>query len=268
MMRRAPSSQEVVLTQKLNQLHKLVKRLSDESVEGSDLHAVCRPQADRRQRPESAPKPSGPPTRVRNKAPLDTRPGLIKHPRSNYSAAEVRLLYGVFSDYDRSGSGTVDLRELTHALLDQKHELERKGGRHDVSYLDDFADSMFAAADADGDGELSFRELLMVVYPYSSDAELEEMLGFVTPRARPRQITDEEKAESRELFALYDTNHDGYIDFGEFERAMRNLGFEESELRRAFDELDADGDGRIDAGEFEGTLAETGVPLSVHLAAK
>src|SRR2546423_14032290 len=66
-------------------------------------------------------------------------------------------------------------------------------------------------------------------------------------------LTDEQVAEFREAFALFDKNGDGQITTKELGTVMRSLGQNpsESELQDMINEVDADNNGTID---FPGKL--------------
>ncbi|KAK1747342.1 centrin-1 [Skeletonema marinoi] len=66
------------------------------------------------------------------------------------------------------------------------------------------------------------------------------------------ELTDDQKAEIREAFDLFDTDGSGTIDIKELKVAMRALGFETSkdELRKLVAQVDKDGSGAVDFKEF------------------
>ena len=61
-------------------------------------------------------------------------------------------------------------------------------------------------------------------------------------------LTEERRAEFKEAFARFDTNHDGFISSAELGNGMRSLKQNptETELQKMMNEIDADGNGRID----------------------
>mmetsp|Transcript_10805 Transcript_10805/g.15239 ORF Transcript_10805/g.15239 Transcript_10805/m.15239 type:complete len:173 (-) Transcript_10805:196-714(-) len=68
----------------------------------------------------------------------------------------------------------------------------------------------------------------------------------------PPELTDEQRAEIREAFDLFDSDGTGVIDAKELKVAMRALGFEpkKEEIRKMISEVDRDGSGTIDFEEF------------------
>ncbi len=66
------------------------------------------------------------------------------------------------------------------------------------------------------------------------------------------QLSDEQKAEIKEAFELFDTDNSGYIDLRELRIAVRALGFELSreEIEGMMASVDTDGSGDIGFEEF------------------
>ncbi|XP_074840317.1 calmodulin, striated muscle [Carettochelys insculpta] len=71
------------------------------------------------------------------------------------------------------------------------------------------------------------------------------------------QLTEEQIAEFKEAFSLFDRDGDGSITTGELGTVMRSLGQNptESELRDMIGELDTDGSGTVDFPEFLSMMA-------------
>ncbi|XP_004401596.1 PREDICTED: calmodulin-A-like [Odobenus rosmarus divergens] len=71
-------------------------------------------------------------------------------------------------------------------------------------------------------------------------------------RTRTAQLTEEQIAEFREAFSLFDKDADGTITTKEFGTVMRSLGQNptEAELQAMINEVDADGNGTVDFPQF------------------
>merc|ERR1711931_34187 len=69
---------------------------------------------------------------------------------------------------------------------------------------------------------------------------------------KKNELTEEQKAEIREAFDLFDTDGTGTINIKELKVALRALGFEpkKEELKILIQEVDADTNGSIDFNDF------------------
>jgi len=138
---------------------------------------------------------------------------------SKFRKDDVRRLKMEFDEFDRDGSGLIDARELSMALSRERKETVRCNNLNHGSVADattptsrtpttpgqsllsaelfravgakpkhrgdaavDLSGSIFAAFDANQDGQISFREVLRVVHPKATARELEEMVGWTTPQ--------------------------------------------------------------------------------------
>merc|ERR1712003_43207 len=77
-------------------------------------------------------------------------------------------------------------------------------------------------------------------------------MGTPHTNTMAEQLTDEQIAEFKEAFALFDKDGDGTITTKELGTVMRSLGQTptEAELHDMINEVDSDGSGTIDFAEF------------------
>mmetsp|Transcript_32035 Transcript_32035/g.51456 ORF Transcript_32035/g.51456 Transcript_32035/m.51456 type:complete len:159 (+) Transcript_32035:27-503(+) len=71
-------------------------------------------------------------------------------------------------------------------------------------------------------------------------------------KAKDLKLTEEQQAEFRQAFDLFDLNKNGKITHKELKKIMQGLGQNptEVEIDELIKEIDADGDGQIDFDEF------------------
>lgn len=205
----------------------------------------------------------------------------VKYPRQ-----DIVLLKDIFDAYDLDGSGTIEKDELVQALQKQKAQLQRVDGSAKTleqrqaqrgktvgqqargakaakgAFLVDFADGLFRAMDANADEQVKFGELLRLMYPFATGAELESMLSWVSTEAPAMvleefELSDEQRREVRVMFELYDKDRNGTISRDEFCQAMRRCGLEEAETDEIFADADTDGSAGIDRREFSELMRKT-----------
>ena len=70
-------------------------------------------------------------------------------------------------------------------------------------------------------------------------------------------MSEDQIAEFREAFALFDKDHDGTISSNELETILKSLGQAptKEELKDMINEVDADGNGTVDFEEFLSMMA-------------
>ena len=73
-------------------------------------------------------------------------------------------------------------------------------------------------------------------------------------------LTEEQQAELKEAFDLFDADKSGQIDFKELKAAFKALGFQipKEELRKMFNDVDTDGSGEIEFPEVRAAPARAG----------
>ena len=72
-----------------------------------------------------------------------------------------------------------------------------------------------------------------------------------SPRQKP-ELSDDQKAEIREAFELFDSDKDNHLDYHELKVAMRALGFDvkKQEVLKILKSYDKDNLGLIDFDDF------------------
>jgi calcium-dependent protein kinase len=125
-----------------------------------------------------------------------------------------------FDDIDKDKNGTLEMEELKAVmnLFSRKRPSTKQINR------------IFAAADTNGDGVISFEEFL---------AAIEKV-----------QLSQEE--EWRVGFDAFDADHSGTIERHEFELACKKLGISlsKTDVDVLMEQYDANGDNMIDFTEF------------------
>jgi len=205
---------------------------------------------------------------------------------TKYPRREIIDLKKVFDEYDVDRSGTLSKQELKRALNHQKQQAQRYDGRRKSLeerqtaagvvtgkgragiYISDFAESLFRVMDADKNGKVDFAELVRLMHPLASDAELATMLSWVAPGAEAEaeapRLSSEQLAEIQSVFRLYDRDRSGTVSRDEFHRAMRRSanGNTDEDLDwhtvdEIFDSADTNGDGVIDHEEWLAHMSDS-----------
>ncbi|KAJ2878380.1 hypothetical protein IWW38_006335, partial [Coemansia aciculifera] len=106
---------------------------------------------------------------------------------------------------------------------------------------------MFAEADTDKDGRISYEEFVAMMKKGVPGAVVP-----VRPPVSKKTLTEEQLAEFREAFKLFDKDGDQTITAKELGEVLRSLDQAptEAELLDMINEVDADGNGTIDFEEF------------------
>jgi len=123
---------------------------------------------------------------------------------------------------------------------------------------------VFHEMDLDGSGEVTFGELLKLMYPYATPSELETMESWVAKEPEPEpepepELTAEQMKELRQMFNLYDKSKDGFISKSELLQAMQKTGLDKAEIGELFASADADGSNGINFDEFVALMESTGM---------
>ncbi|CAE7835049.1 unnamed protein product [Symbiodinium sp. CCMP2592] len=152
-------------------------------------------------------------------------------------------LIEAFKVFDRDGNGFISAAELRHVMTNLGEKL-----------TDEEVDEMIREADVDGDGQINYEEFVKMMMA-KCQTKLDRGVRFRCfglASAREEQI-----AEFKEAFSLFDKDGDGTITTKELGTVMRSLGQNptEAELQDMINEVDADGNGTIDFPEFLSLMA-------------
>mmetsp|Transcript_36721 Transcript_36721/g.58985 ORF Transcript_36721/g.58985 Transcript_36721/m.58985 type:complete len:181 (-) Transcript_36721:688-1230(-) len=160
---------------------------------------------------------------------------------AKYNKREVLKLKEVFDDADKDGSGEIEANELQHSLK--------------KTNLGEEAVNMFKSMDRDGSKKIDFSEYLRVYYRYAATEEIKEMMLWAYPIKEERKVevktlSEEQQAEIKSIFVLYDTNNNGTLEKKELIDALSATGYDDDEIEEMFEDFDQDGDNQIDFEEF------------------
>jgi Ca2+-binding EF-hand superfamily protein len=172
----------------------------------------------------------------------------------NFRKSEVLKLKEIFDSHDKDGGGDVCCTEL---LADTSTSFSKTCESSNMKL--EYAKSVFAQLDVNGDSRITFQEYLTHCYPRATMLERSQMLDWVTnkserPETPPVEITSEQVEEIRNIFLIYDTDGSGYLDYNELIGAMSASGYVEEELEGLFEASESDKDGAISFEEFMGLL--------------
>ncbi|KAI5454061.1 Calcium-binding component of the spindle pole body (SPB) half-bridge [Naganishia albida] len=95
--------------------------------------------------------------------------------------------------------------------------------------------------------------------PLTSNARLStHSNGIPVGGQQQRQLSEEQKQEIKEAFDLFDTDHDGAIDYHELKVAMRALGFElkKAEVLKLIRDHDRQGDDLMEFDDFNKIMTQ------------
>ena len=117
--------------------------------------------------------------------------------------------------------------------------------------------------DEDGDGDVTFAELLKLMFKHATPNELNTMLSWVAPEPEPEpepkpELSAEAKAAIKGIFKLYDKDKNGTLSLSELKKALTKTGIDPDEVKGYFEEYDVDGEQGLSLGEFQALMESTG----------
>ena len=191
---------------------------------------------------------------------------------SKYSKKDVIELKKVFDEYDKDGSGAITLSEFTKTLKEKKDKKNPKAGEKSTLAdrqaaqgisLADLGEGVFHEMDADGNGDVSFKELLKLMFKFARPDEIETMLEWVAPEKEPEpepkaELSADQIKEIKSIFKIYDKDKSGTLTVGELVTALEKTGLEKEEIKEMFKEYDTDKDATINLAEFTELMKGTG----------
>ncbi|VDI64645.1 Hypothetical predicted protein [Mytilus galloprovincialis] len=158
---------------------------------------------------------------------------MAKKMKDTDTEEEIREAFRVF---DKDGSGSISANDLRHIMTNLGDKLP-----------DEEVDEMIQEADLDGDGQIDYIEFNSMLTRH-----------FSMPWRSSEDLSEDQIAEFKEAFSLFDKDGDGTITTKELGTVMRSLGQNptESELQDMINEVDIDGNGQIDFEEFLQMMAK------------
>ena len=189
---------------------------------------------------------------------------------SKYSKRDVFQLKAVFDEYDNDKSGSIALQEFMFVLKKkktqprpgEKSDLATRQAAQGVSILD-LSENVFHEMDTDGDGEVTFSELLKLMYKFATEQEIKVMLDWVKPPPEPEPeekpgLSADGKKQILQIFKMYDKDKNGQLSKKELIVALEKTGLDKEEVTQYFQEFDTDGSDTIDKDEFLKLMESTG----------
>mmetsp|Transcript_12665 Transcript_12665/g.34579 ORF Transcript_12665/g.34579 Transcript_12665/m.34579 type:complete len:373 (+) Transcript_12665:137-1255(+) len=153
----------------------------------------------------------------------------------------MRRIFSTFEEVDGDRDGKITLPEFKWYI--KKNQPHAAG----------MATSMFHSLDKDKVGAIRFSDLLRCLYPEASTLDLRLLARMARPDdyVANAQPDGELMKEIQNIFAVYDDDKSGSLDFEEFSHALNLCGFDPKETAVMFKEIDRDGSGEVSYEEFE-----------------
>lgn len=117
----------------------------------------------------------------------------------------------------------------------EKSTLAQRKAQEGVSILD-LSEGIFTEMDVDGDGEVTFAELLKLMFKFARPEEIETMLSWVAPEPEPEpepkaELSKQAKDAINSIFKLYDKDKSGSLSLKELKEALEKTGIDPDEIK-------------------------------------
>lgn len=144
----------------------------------------------------------------------------------------------------------------------ERSTLAQRQAQEGTSILD-LSEGVFHEMDTDGDGDVTFAELLKLMFKFATPAEIDVMLSWVAPEPEPEpepkaELSKEAQSAIAGIFKLYDKDKSGTLTIGELKKALEKTGIDPDEIKGYFNDFDKDENGEIDKKEFMALMESTG----------
>jgi len=164
------------------------------------------------------------------------------------SKKDFNVMKKIFINYDKDNSGTVTYKEFVKAISDKKDLVRSAAG-------------MFQEMDVNGDGEMTFKELLRAFYPACSEEDIDATMEKYTKKPvvvviPVKELTEEQKEEIAMVCRMWDKDKDGTVSKSELRDQCQNLGIEEATINDWFKKYDADGNEELTIDEVQELMKE------------
>jgi hypothetical protein len=165
----------------------------------------------------------------------------------------------VFHEVDKDGDG--DVRDALRAHTAATRPCARHGG---CGRLCEGACTQAAELRVCvGRAQITFRELLKLMFSFATPEEIATMLSWVAPDPEPEPppkptLSPANLNQIKKLFKQYDKNKDGSVNMSELKTGLKKLGVDIAEdLDRWMKDFDADGNQQLDETEFIAFMEST-----------
>ncbi|GMI22330.1 hypothetical protein TeGR_g4081, partial [Tetraparma gracilis] len=154
--------------------------------------------------------------------------GMVEEKKEGGATMDLELLKQIFSGIDSNLDGIIDVGEFYLSL---------KG-----TGLEDSALALFNKIDKDRNGQLTMKELVLHLFPFAGDDDIENIMAWVKDGSGTATqgiwSAGEEEDEFKKMFRGFDKNGDNRITLKELASVMSEVhGLEKDEVVKLFQDL-------------------------------